>query len=159
MYIPIISGEIIMQLHTTLGYQLIQLMHAHRLLADRALNIIGVYAGQELLLLHLAEHDAQRPTELALLMDVEPPTITRMIQRMESSGLVERHADPQDRRAALICLTERGRELIQPIQCIWHKLETATRSNLTAEESIQLSELLERVTANLKHLDTIERCP
>jgi DNA-binding MarR family transcriptional regulator len=146
------------QLQSTLGYQLIQLMHIHRLLADRALNIIGVYAGQEMLLLHLAEHDAQRPTELAALMGVEPPTITRMIQRMENAGLVERRADPQDRRAALICLTEQGRSLIQPIQCIWHKLEAATRSSLTAEESMQLGELLERVTVNLNHLDTIDRC-
>lgn len=148
-----------MQLQTTLGYQLIQLMHVHRQLAERALNVIGVYAGQEVLLLYLAERDAQRPTELAALMDVEPPTITRMIQRMEHSGLVERHADPEDRRATLICLTQHGRELIQPIQCIWHKLEAATQSDLNAEECMLLSLLLERITASLKPLGNIEECP
>jgi DNA-binding MarR family transcriptional regulator len=52
------------------------------------------------------------PSELAAQERIQRPTATRMLARLEEEGLVSRSADPQDRRSALITLTEHGRALL-----------------------------------------------
>lgn len=53
-----------------------------------------------------------RLTALATTVDVSQPSMTQLIQRLERRGLVERSPDPADRRAALVSITEGGRELV-----------------------------------------------
>jgi DNA-binding MarR family transcriptional regulator len=48
--------------------------------------------------------------EIAVCLDVAPPTATRMIAALEREGLIERHSAPDDRRAVTIELTSEGRE-------------------------------------------------
>ncbi|WP_447410849.1 MarR family transcriptional regulator, partial [Clostridium perfringens] len=52
---------------------------------------------------------------LADLLEVEPITLCRMIDRLEEAGLVERRRDPADRRAWQIFLTERARPLLEEL--------------------------------------------
>ncbi len=51
-------------------------------------------------------------SRLAALLDMEPITVCRHVDRMEAAGLVERRSDPTDRRVRLLSVTEKGRELI-----------------------------------------------
>jgi DNA-binding MarR family transcriptional regulator len=57
---------------------------------------------------------AQRDLVESLLLS--PPSVTRMLQRMERAGLVERSVDPQDQRQAVVRLTGSGRELADLVQ-------------------------------------------
>ncbi len=57
-------------------------------------------------------HGPVTPSELATRERVQRPTATRIIARLEDAGLVERAADPGDRRSALISVTPAGRELL-----------------------------------------------
>lgn len=50
-----------------------------------------------------------RLTTLALREGISQPSMTQLIQRLERQGLVSRHADPGDRRAALVSITDLGR--------------------------------------------------
>jgi DNA-binding MarR family transcriptional regulator len=55
------------------------------------------------------------PLTLGALADVErvaPPTISRVVAKLESDGLVERHADPSDGRIVRVVVTERGAEML-----------------------------------------------
>jgi DNA-binding MarR family transcriptional regulator len=56
--------------------------------------------------------DSLRVTDLAELLGVDTPTVTRKIQQLEREGLVTRHADPDDRRATRIKLTPAGRKTL-----------------------------------------------
>jgi DNA-binding MarR family transcriptional regulator len=57
-------------------------------------------------------HGPLTPSELAARERVQRPTITRILGRLEEAGLVERTADPTDRRSSLVAATAVGRALM-----------------------------------------------
>src|SRR6187401_2277157 len=102
------------ELSEYIGYLLIQVMKAHRRQAEPQFNALGVHLGQEMLLFQLCEEDGATQSEIADCICVEPPTVTKMLQRMEAAGLIERRQDSQDARVSRVYLTAKGRELEQP---------------------------------------------
>ncbi len=69
-----------------------------RLDADRRASFHGLTRAQWMLLIWLERRPGITQKELADIIEVEPITIARLIDRLESSGLVERRPDPADRR-------------------------------------------------------------
>jgi DNA-binding MarR family transcriptional regulator len=63
-------------------------------------------------LVTVERHGPLTPSELAARERVQRPTVTRVAARLEELGLVERAADPGDRRSALISVTPAGRALL-----------------------------------------------
>jgi DNA-binding MarR family transcriptional regulator len=61
------------------------------------------------ILCRLADEGPQRLGLLASAFGLDPSTITRQVQALEKAGLVVRHADPDDRRASILDLTEEGK--------------------------------------------------
>ena len=137
------------QLEEHVGYLLVQVCKAHRQCAESALNEHGVHAGQEMILLQLYSGEGIPQSQLAEALCVEPPTVTRMLQRMEASGLVERRADPADARVSLVSLTEQGRQAELPILRAWDELEARLVAGLTDMEQALLRRLLMQALKNL----------
>ncbi|HLI89121.1 MAG TPA: MarR family transcriptional regulator [Ktedonobacteraceae bacterium] len=132
-----------------IGFQLLQIHRAHRARAEAALNKLGLHTGQEMLLLQLWNEEGMTQSQLAACMGVEPPTATKMLQRMENAGLIERRPDPEDARISRVYLTERGRALEQPVLEVWKQLEACTVADLSPTEQALLRRLLMQVSANL----------
>src|SRR6266568_6916384 len=143
------EGGVVRQIQDYIGFQLLQVHKAHRSRADAALNKLGLHTGQEMLLLQLWIEEGIPQSQLAACMEVEPPTATKMLQRMERAGLIERRPDPEDARVSLVYLTERGRALEQPVLEVWKQLEAQTVAGLSATEQALLRRLLMQVAANL----------
>ncbi len=59
----------------------------------------------------LSKHSAMNQSMLACELELEKPTLVRILDRMEAHDLIERHPDPADRRANLIVLSEHGRAM------------------------------------------------
>jgi DNA-binding MarR family transcriptional regulator len=137
------------QIQDYIGFQLLQIHKAHRQHAEVALNKLGVHTGQEMVLLQLWIEEGIAQSQLAACMEVEPPTATKMLQRMESAGLIERRQDSEDARVSRVYLTERGRALEQPVLDVWKQLEARTVSHLSLTEQTLLHRLLLQVSANL----------
>ncbi|MEL6384374.1 MAG: MarR family transcriptional regulator [Cyanobacteria bacterium J06626_18] len=112
----------------------------------------GLYIGQEILLMHLWEQDGRSQSELADLMEVEPPTLTKMLNRLERSGLLERQRDALDARVYRVYLTEAGRALEEPIRRLWQELEVRITAHFTLEEQIILRRLLMQIRHNFDEL-------
>jgi MarR family transcriptional regulator for hemolysin len=53
--------------------------------------------------------------QLAELTDIEPMTLVRILDRMESDGWLERRSDPADRRARRLYLTQEGKPMVNKI--------------------------------------------
>ena len=64
-------------------------------------------------LVTIERHGPLTPSELAERERVQRPTVTRVLARLEEAGLVDRAADPQDRRSSLVSISDDGRALLE----------------------------------------------
>jgi MarR family transcriptional regulator, organic hydroperoxide resistance regulator len=133
----------------TTGYLLAKVCRAHRTHVGGLLAGVGLHVGQEMVLLELWKDDGLKGGELAERLGVEPPTVTRMLRRMETCGLVERRPDPTDARSFRVHLTGKGRALEEPVARIWEEAEGKTLQGLSSEETLILRQLLARLRKNL----------
>lgn len=137
------------QIRDFVGLQLVQVCRAHRQRADEKLSKLGLHVGQEMMLLQLWVEDGLTQSQLAQYANVELPTMTKMVQRMEHAGLVVRRPDPEDARISRVYLTEQGRSLEQPVLRAWTQLEERTLAGLTQVEQMLLRRMLLQIDTNL----------
>ena len=64
----------------------------------------------------IERHGPLAPSRLAELERIKRPTVTRVLQRLEEEGLVERSDDPNDRRSAVVCVTREGAALLKKLR-------------------------------------------
>jgi|ERR1700761_55577 MarR family transcriptional regulator for hemolysin len=81
--------------------------------ADRVARRQGMTKAQWVLLLKLSRHPGLSQKDLAELMEVEPITVGRLVDRLEARGLVVRDADELDRRIWRLRLTPAAEPLLQ----------------------------------------------
>ncbi|NWF67941.1 MAG: MarR family transcriptional regulator [Chloroflexi bacterium] len=137
-------------LHECIGYVLVQVMKAHRYRAENALNQLGLHTGQEMILFQLWEQEGLAQSQLVENLCVEPPTVTKMLQRLEKAGLVERRQDSEDGRISRVYLTTAGRALEAPVRQIWATLERDLAAGLSETEKMLLRRLLMQLQGNLQ---------
>lgn len=99
--------------------------------------------------MELWQGDGQTQAELAESLAVEPPTITKMLQRMEAAGLVVRKPHPDDRRAQRVLLTARGKRLQQKVDRLWAQLANKSVAGLSDRQQTALRSMLNTITENL----------
>jgi MarR family transcriptional regulator, organic hydroperoxide resistance regulator len=131
------------------GFTLAKVCKAHRANVGALLAEHGLHVGQEMVLVELWQDDGLRGGELAARLDVEPPTLTKMLRRLEGRGLVERRPDPSDARSFRAHLTDRGRALEEPVGRCWERAEEMTLAGLNRAERRSFRNLLIRVRSNL----------
>ena len=131
------------------GYLLARVCKTHRNKAAELLANIDLYVGQEMFLLQLWRQDGLSLSEMAELVHVQPATASRMLDRMEAAGQVERRQDVEDGRVSRIFLTQVGRKLHDPVLDMWAELEDISMADLTRDERILLRRLLMQVYQNL----------
>lgn len=85
---------------------------------DERARVIGLTRAQWRTLVVLSRNEGSNQGKLAELLDVEPITLCRMVDRLEEAGHVERRRDPADRRAWQIYLTTAARPLLDDIRII-----------------------------------------
>lgn len=140
----------------TIGYLLNDTARMFRRAFNERTRECGVTALQWRLLLHLTRNEGIRQGPLAELIEVEPITLSRMIDRLEGAGMVERRADPTDRRAWQLYLTPKAEPLLDNLRRTADVLASESTEGLSDAERIQLSALLERIRANLSRRETIK---
>lgn len=116
---------------------------AQRLLAH------GFYAGQEQVMLLLDDDDGLTPGQLAKRLGVRPPTVTKMVNRLQAQGYVSKRGSEQDARQANIFLTETGQSAIRAIEKAVRKTDRLAFDGFEKKERKALLSLLGRVEANL----------
>jgi DNA-binding MarR family transcriptional regulator len=109
----------------------------------------GITALQWRLISYLKRYEGVRQGPLAELIEVEPITLSRMVDRLVEAEMVERRADPTDRRAWQLYLTPRAFELLGGMRATADALTEEATEGLSAAEREQLIDLVERVRANL----------
>lgn len=88
----------------------------------------------------LARRGPRRVTELAASEGVAQPSMTALVTALERDGLVERQPDPRDKRAALVTVTDAGREYVARRRRIGADLVTSTLEELSESDRAALAE-------------------
>ena len=120
--------------------------------AERTIREAAGLGGSEFeVLLRLARHPENRTTSARLAEDLSFTSggLTRLIARMEEAGLLARHPHPDDRRAALLEATAKGRELLERALAVHVPQLTADLVEpLTLVERLMLRELVTKLLAH-----------
>jgi MarR family transcriptional regulator, transcriptional regulator for hemolysin len=83
-----------------------------RTYADQRARQFGMTRAQWAVLARLESNEGLKQSELAEMLDLQPITLTRLVDRLCANGLIERRADPDDRRAKRLYLTAAARPLM-----------------------------------------------
>lgn len=132
-----------------LGTLLGQVARLMRRRFDQRAREIGITRPQWQVIYVLRRHEGIKQGELAEILEVEPITAGRMIDRMQDAGLVERRADPTDRRAWRLFLTERGQGLVGQLEPLSVEISDLALAGVSDAEQAQLFETLEKIRLNL----------
>ena len=104
-----------MNRHRDLLTDIVTLARLIRTEADRRARAHGMTRAQWTIIVRLESQPGILQKELAEILEVEPITVARLIDRLEARGMVERRADPGDRRCWRLHLTEAARPLLGEI--------------------------------------------
>jgi DNA-binding MarR family transcriptional regulator len=133
----------------SMDFLLANISHLHYTRAHQLLESIGLYRGQPPVLRALWEHEGFTQTELAERLRIRPATLTRMLQRMEKTGFIQRKADSVDQRVMRVYLSEAGRAIQGQVEGVWRKMEEETFANFSQEECAELHGFLRQMRENL----------
>lgn len=139
-----VMQDIVSQYHRIIR---LHLQHAHA-----QLEPIGVFPGQAPIMFVLMKQSQLTQKEIAKRLCVRAATLTTMLQRMEKSGFIERHTDPQDQRKIRVSLTSHGEKIAKKARGIVQVMESEMFVGLDEEELRILHQLLTVMENNLCQL-------
>jgi len=134
---------------THIGFLLADNSRLARWSFDQQVREIGVTGPQARLLLLLNRFPGENQSFYAELLEVEPITLCRMVDRLEEAELIERRRDPADRRAWRLHLTAKSRKTIERLQHGIDSLVDEMLAGLSAAERDELERLLKTIGSNL----------
>jgi MarR family transcriptional regulator, transcriptional regulator for hemolysin len=133
----------------TLGFLLKDVSRLYtRRFEDRA-HELQLTLAQCKALLYLARNEGVSQKRLAELIEIDPMSLVRILDRMEADGWVQRRSDPEDRRARCLAVTERAKPIVDRIWSLVGETRAEALEGLSMAERTTLVDLLERVHQNL----------
>ena len=123
-----------------------QLMRRH---VDRRARLYGMTRAQWAVLARLDRQPGLSQNELANLIDVEPISIGRLVDRLEEGGFVQRSPDPADRRVWRLSLTEKATPILTEIATFRAELNRTMSETIDPETLATVTRGLRDIRANL----------
>ena len=141
----------------TLPFEIAETAHALRKAFDRRAVGMGVTRAQWKVLFRLERLPGLRQIELADMLDIEPITLSRIIDRLEEAGLVERVADPADRRAWRLHVTAKAQPLIAKLRGVADEMISEAFAGIDAKDIEITRRVLGRVRENASRAAPMNR--
>lgn len=120
------------------------------ILFDSLLKPHDLTMSQGWVLVHLVREDGLRQAELAERMDIATVTTSKLIDRLEARGYVERRADPHDRRSNRIFATAGARGLVKVMTRTVDTLDEIANRGIDRQDMEAALRVLYRMKGNLK---------
>lgn len=140
----------------SLGFLLADVSRLVRQRFDSRASGLGLTRAQWRVLAQLRRREGINQTALAELLEIEPITLGRHIDRLVEKGFVERRADPGDRRAWQLHLKSE----VQPVLDRLREMSSATRdealAGIATADQDRLIDLLLKIKGNMLALDAAD---
>ena len=140
-------------LQITFGFLLHDTARLLRRDFERRSKGTGLTRAQWAVLAYVARNEGSNQASLADMLEIEPITLVRLLDKLEAAGLVERRPDPSDRRVRRLHLTEATGPLLTQLQGLASETREAALVGLSDSERQQLTDLLMKVRGNLSGRD------
>jgi len=141
----------------TLPFEIGETAHALRKAFDRRAAGLGVTRAQWKVLFKLGRQPGLRQIELADILEIEPITLSRIVDRLEEGGLVERVADPADRRAWRLHVTAGAQPLVAKLRALADDMTSEAFAGIDPHDIEIAREVLARVRENASRPTPLNR--
>ena len=128
-----------------------ELQRLVRAYADRQAARFGITRAQWAVLAKVERFEGMKQTELAEQMEMQPITLTRLIDRLCDNGWIERRSDDNDRRVNRLYLRKAGRALLGKMNGLKSEITATAREGISASEAQRLLIQLETVKENVRN--------
>ncbi|MEX6506510.1 MarR family winged helix-turn-helix transcriptional regulator [Jiella sp. M17.18] len=133
----------------SLGFLLVDTARLLRRRFDQECRDLPMTSAQMQIIARISKNEGIGQSALAALLELEPMTVCRHVDRMVAADLVERRQDPADRRARQLFTTEKGRTLLEPMRALAASVLEEAQAGLSAETRATLFEALQTISRNL----------
>jgi MarR family transcriptional regulator, transcriptional regulator for hemolysin len=123
-----------------------------RTYADYKASQFGMTRAQWAVLVRVDRSEGLNQSELAEVLDLQPITLTRLLDKLCDSGLIERRPDPADRRAKRLFLTPAARPLLERLSVLGEETVAGALAGIKGESVVQMISELSLVKENLRRL-------
>jgi len=123
-----------------------------RTYADHRAAQFGITRAQWVVLVRVQRSEGLNQSELAEILDLQPITLTRLLDKLCDSGLIERRPDPTDRRAKRLFLTAAARPVLERLGALGEETMASTLAGVERESVEQMVSKLAVVKHNLRRL-------
>jgi MarR family transcriptional regulator, transcriptional regulator for hemolysin len=121
-----------------------------RTYADHKAAQFGITRAQWVVLVRLDRSEGLKQSELAEVLDLQPISLTRLLDKLCECGLIERRPDPADRRAKRLFLTPAARPLLEKLGSLGEELMTTALAGVERDSVEQMVAQLGIVKENLR---------
>ncbi len=133
----------------TIGFVLHDVGQLMRKRFEQQAAHLGFTRSQWLVLLHLAKNEGIHQAGLAEILEVEPITLVRILDKLEGRGLIERRQHPTDRRLWLLFLDPKAHSSLEKLHAIGEVTRSEALAGLAGADRAALLRMLDAVKANL----------
>jgi MarR family transcriptional regulator, transcriptional regulator for hemolysin len=132
-----------------------QLVESSRLLRnfiDHRAKTRGTTRAQWIVLFRLREQEGLSQVDLADVLELQPISLVRLLDRLVEHGLLERRHDPKDRRANRLFLTASGKQLVDDLDSLRDAIAVDVTQDLSTEQMQSSLDALRAIKCRLKKL-------
>ena len=134
------------------GFLLNDVARLMRTYADHKAAQFGITRAQWAVLVRLDRSEGLNQSELAEMLDLQPITLTRLLDKLSDSGLIERRPDPGDRRAKRLFLTSAARPLLEQLALLGEETMANVLEGVPAKDIERMVSDLVVARDNLRRL-------
>jgi DNA-binding MarR family transcriptional regulator len=130
----------------------VRIMKLHRYILDERLRQTGVYCSQHQILMMLSDHSDVSQKEIAERLYVSTATIAVSVKKLEKGEYITRVVDQEDNRMNKLCLTEKGKHMVELSRKFFHKVEEQMFRDFSKEELADMGQYMDRIYDNLSRI-------
>jgi DNA-binding MarR family transcriptional regulator len=132
-------------MNSTLAYYSTILRHNFKTYCTLKLQEMGLTQGHFFFLLYVGKHPNCSPKELSDALHMDAGHTNRTLSKLETSGFLIQEQNPNDRRAHILTLTQKGNDAFKAGHDLFYQWDDVILTNLTNDEKTELFKLLNKL--------------
>ena len=133
------------------GFLLNDVARLLRTYADQKARQFGMTRAQWAVLFRLERNEGLKQSELAEMLDIQPITLTRLIDKLCDHGWIERRGDANDRRVNRLYLRKAARPLLGKLAGLRSELTATALDGINPADAHRLLDQLDRIKENVRN--------